>query len=91
MTINTTQAWCGNRFGKSLIRPMGSNHPLTEAKIELIRKNITDVRRRYCELREDIHEAHTLLARFEQCGLVPKSEMGKWQEKHLSPYLEEGA
>lgn len=75
VTINTTQAWCGNRFGKSLIRPMGSNHPLTEAKIELIRKNITDVRRRYCELREDIHEAHTLLARFEQCGLVPKSEM----------------
>lgn len=75
VTINTTQAWCGNRFGKSLIRPMGSNHPLTEAKIELIRKNITDVRRRYCELREDILEAHTLLARFEQCGLVPKSEM----------------
>lgn len=75
VTINTTQAWCGNRFGKSLIRPMGSNHPLTEAKIELIRKNITDVRRRYCELREDIFEAHTLLARFEQCGLVPKSEM----------------
>lgn len=75
VTINTTQAWCGNRFGKSLIRPMGSNHPLTEAKIELIRKNITDVRRRYCELREDILEAHTLLARFEQCGHVPKSEM----------------
>ena len=23
--------------------------------------------------------------------LLPKSEMGKWQEKHLSPYLEEGA
>ena len=75
VTINTTQAWCGNRFGKSLIRPMGSNHPLTEAKIELIRKNITDVRHRYSELREDILEAHTLLARFEQCGLVPKSEM----------------
>lgn len=75
VTINTTQAWCGNRFGKSLIRPMGSNHPLTEAKIELIRKNITDVHRRYSELREDILEAHTLLARFEQCGLVPKSEM----------------
>lgn len=75
VTINTTQAWCGNRFGKSLIRPMGSNHPLTEAKIELIRKNITDVRRRYSEIREDILEAHTLLARFEQCGLVPKSEM----------------
>ena len=75
VTINTSQAWCGNRFGKSLIRPFGSNHPLTEAKIELIRKNIADVRRRYDELRTDILEAHTLLARFEQCGLVPKQEM----------------
>ena len=75
VTINTSQAWCGNRFGKSLIRPFGSNHPLTEEKVALIRKNIADVRRRYNELRTDILESHTLLARFEQCGLVPKEEM----------------
>ena len=75
VTINTTQAWCGNRFGKSLIRPLGSNFPLTEAKIETIRTNMADVRRRYNEVREDILEAQTLLARFEQCGLVPKDEM----------------
>ena len=75
VTINTTQAWCGNRFGKSMIRPFGTNHPLTEAKIETIIKNITDVRRRYNELREDILEDNTLLARFEQCGLVPTPEM----------------
>ena len=75
VVINTTQAWCGNRFGKSVIRPMGTNHPLTAEKIALIRKNIADVRRRYNEVREDILEAPTLLARFEQCGLVPKSEM----------------
>ena len=75
VTINTSQTWCGNRFGKSLIRPFGSNHPLTEEKVALIRKNIADVRRRYNELRSDILESHTLLARFEQCGLVPKEEM----------------
>ena len=75
VTINTTQAWCGNRFGKSLIRPLGSNFPLTEAKIETIRTNMADVRRRYNEVREDILEAQTLLARFEQCGLVSKQEM----------------
>ena len=75
VTINTSQAWCGNRFGKTLIRPFGSNHPLTEEKVALIRKNIADVRRRYNELRSDILESHTLLARFEQCGLVPKEEM----------------
>jgi Ni,Fe-hydrogenase III large subunit len=75
VTINTSQAWCGNRFGKSVIRPCGSNHPLTAEKIAMIRKNIADVRRRYNEVREDILEDRTLLARFEQCGLVPKSEM----------------
>ena len=75
VTINTTQAWCGNRFGKSLIRPFGTNHPLTTEKIETICKNITDVRRRYNELREDILADNTLLARFEQCGLVPTEEM----------------
>ena len=41
----------------------------------MIRKNIADVRRRYNEVREDILEAQSLLARFDQCGLVPKSEM----------------
>ena len=75
VTINTSQAWCGNRFGKSMIRPMGTNHPLTAEKVAMIRKNIADVRRRYNEVREDICEAHTLLTRFEQCGLVPKVEM----------------
>jgi Ni,Fe-hydrogenase III large subunit/NADH:ubiquinone oxidoreductase subunit C len=75
VTINTSQAWCGNRFGKSVIRPCGSNHPLTAEKIAMIRKNIADVRRRYNEVREDILEAQSLLARFDQCGLVPKSEM----------------
>ena len=75
VTINTTQAWCGNRFGKSMIRPMGSHFPLTAEKIATIRRNIADVRRRYNEVRVDILESQTLLARFEQCGLVPKSEM----------------
>ena len=75
VVINTTQAWCGNRFGKGLIRPCGTNKPLTEEKIELIRQNVTDVRRRYNEVREDIKTSPTILARFEECGLVPKSEM----------------
>jgi Ni,Fe-hydrogenase III large subunit len=75
VTINTSQAWCGNRFGKSVIRPCGSNHPLTAEKIAMIRKNIADVRRRYNEVREDILESQSLLARFDQCGLVPRQEM----------------
>lgn len=75
VTINTTQAWCGNRFGKGLIRPQGSNYPLTPEKVALIRRNIADVRRRYNEVREDIKSSPSLLARFEQCGVVSRDVM----------------
>ena len=75
VTINTTQAWCGNRFGKGLIRPGGTNKPLTSEKIGMILSNVEDVRRRYNEVKEDIKSSPTLLARFEECGLVPKAEM----------------
>lgn len=75
VTINTTQAWCGNRFGKGLIRPGGSNKPLTAEKINMILNNVKDVRRRYNEVKEDIQSSPSLLARFEECGLVPKADM----------------
>lgn len=75
VTINTTQAWCGNRFGKGLIRPRGTNHPLTAEKIELVRRNVADVKRRYNEVREDIKSSPTVLARLEQCGVVSHEEM----------------
>lgn len=75
MTINTTQAWCGNRFGKGLIRPSGTNKPLTAEKAEMIRRNVADIRRRYDEVRLDIKSSPTLLARYEQCGVVPRGEM----------------
>ena len=75
MTINTTQAWCGNRFGKGLIRPCGTNKPLTAEKVAMIRTNVAEIRRRYNEVVEDIKSSPSLLARFEQCGIVPKAEM----------------
>ena len=75
MTINTTQAWCGNRFGKGLIRPMGTNKPLNSAKIDMIRQNVAEIARRYEEVRQDIKTSPTLLARFEQCGNVGRAEM----------------
>ena len=77
MTINTTQAWCGNRFGKGLIRATGSHFPLTEAKRAMVRRNVSEIARRYNEVREDIKSSPTLLARFEQCGIVPRAEMAK--------------
>ena len=75
VVINTTQAWCGNRFGKGLIRPFGTNFPLNEKKAEMIRRNIEEVERRYREVKEDILSSPTILARFEQCGRVAHEQM----------------
>lgn len=75
MTINTTQAWCGNRFGKGLIRPAGTNKPLTEEKRKMILENVAQISQRYEEVRNDIKTSPTILARFEECGIVPKEEM----------------
>ena len=75
MTINTTQAWCGNRFGKGVIRPGGTDLPLTEQTAEMIRTNVREIARRYDEVRRDIQSSPSLLARFEQCGIVPREEM----------------
>ena len=75
MTINTTQAWCGNRFGKGLVRPGGTDHPLDAGTAGTIRRNVREIARRYDEVRRDIKSSPSLLARFEQCGIVPREEM----------------
>ena len=75
MTINTTQAWCGNRFGKGLVRPGGTDHPLDAGTAGTIRRNVREIARRYDQVRRDIKSSPSLLARFEQCGIVPRDEM----------------
>ena len=75
MTINTMQAWCGNRFGKGLLRPGGTDHPLDAETTEMIRRNVREIARRYDEVRHDLKSSPSLLARFEQCGTVPREAM----------------
>ena len=84
MTINTTQAWCGNRFGKGLIRPLGTDHPLTAEKAAMIRANVREIARRYDQVRRDIKSSPSLLARFEQCGIVPRDENTSLAVNHVT-------
>lgn len=66
--INTTQFWCGNRFGKGLIRPAGTHYPITaEVKAEVV-KNLTKVRKEYLQLTETLFGLPSVLARFEGIG-----------------------
>mgnify|MGYP005802830733 CR=1 FL=1 len=75
MPTNTARAWCGNRFGKGSARPGGPAHPLDAGTAGTIRRNVREIARRYDEVRRDIKSSPSLLARFEQCGIVPREEM----------------
>ena len=68
--INTTQVWCGNRFGKGLIRPGGSNYPLTADIIAEVLKNLTEVEDRYLQVTDRIFSLPSVLGRFEGTGKV---------------------
>lgn len=75
VVINTVQMWCGNRFGKGIVRPGGSYYPLTSGIRGMMRDNLADVGRRYEEVARDVKSLPSLLARFESCGVVSAQQM----------------
>ncbi len=74
MVINTTQYWCGNRFGKSLVRPGGTNHPLTEEILNELLTVVGEVDRRYANVAECIYTLTSVLGRFEETGQVTRRQ-----------------
>lgn len=74
LIINTTQLWCGNRFGKGLVRTGGSNYPLTEDVANEMLKILEDAGDRFCEVTERIYTLPSLLARFEDIGIVTRQQ-----------------
>lgn len=75
MIINTLQFWCGNRFGKGLVRPGGSNYPLTEAIAKEILKVTYDTGRRFAEMTDCIYSLPSVLGRFEDIGIVTRQQV----------------
>ena len=70
IVINTTQFWCGNRFGKGLIRPGGTNYQLSAPVIGAIQENLKDVEERYYQITDRIFTLPSVLGRFEGIGKV---------------------
>jgi Ni,Fe-hydrogenase III large subunit/NADH:ubiquinone oxidoreductase subunit C len=68
--INTMQEWCGNRFGKGLIRPGGTNYPLNKTTLELIYTKLMEVHSRFMEVTDMVYNDSGILARFENTGVV---------------------
>lgn len=72
--INTTQMWCGNRFGKGLIRPGGTNYPMDSNIVTQIIKVTGETGKRFREISERIYSLPSLLARFEDIGTVTTAQ-----------------
>jgi Ni,Fe-hydrogenase III large subunit len=72
--INTTQLWCGNRFGKGLIRAGGTHYPLTPPVIESMIRTLNDTGMRYREITANIFTAPSLLIRFDGIGTVTRDQ-----------------
>jgi len=75
--INTTQSWCGNRFGKGLIRPGGSYYPLNETVIKGIEKVLENTGKRFMKLTDLIYSLPSVLSRFDGIGIVTKEQNQK--------------
>ncbi|HUW92103.1 MAG TPA: NADH-quinone oxidoreductase subunit C [Bacteroidales bacterium] len=72
--INTTQLWCGNRFAKGLVRPGGSNYPMTDEVAEEILRVLGDSGRRFIEITDRIYSLPSLLERFEDIGVITRQQ-----------------
>lgn len=72
--INTTQLWCGNRFGKGLVRPGGSNFPLTDKVADEMVRVLAGSGKRFREITDRIYSLPSVLARFEDIGIVTKQQ-----------------
>ncbi len=74
VVINTTQYWCGNRFGKGLIRPGGTNFALDEEIAGEILRNLEEVDRRFRNVTDCVYTLPSVLGRFEEIGTVTRGQ-----------------
>lgn len=68
--INTFLIWCGNRFGRKLIRCGKEPYPLNPELIAKINKNLDNFEKRYIEVADKMFDMPSVLARFERIGIV---------------------
>lgn len=72
--INTTQFWCGNRFGKGLIRPGGTNYKMNRKVAEKILLVLEDVGERFATVSDRIYSLPSVVTRLEDIGRVTRGQ-----------------
>lgn len=72
--INFTQLWCGNRFGKSLVRMGGTHFPFTEGlKAELL-KVLAKYEKQFEEMADLTYRLPSVQNRFDFVGTVTQEQ-----------------
>lgn len=75
IVINTTQEWCGNRFGKGMVRPDGTRYPLNPQLLKTILNNLNNVMNRFHTIAGRIFSMPSVLSRFDGIGTVTKEQL----------------
>lgn len=70
--LNLLLVLCGNRFGKGLVRPGGVICRWDAATRAAIVAKVKEVRPQVKDVGDLLFTAHTVLGRFEGCGLLPR-------------------
>ncbi len=71
--LNLLQVLCGNRFGKSLVRPGGVTQVIGEEQLRIIREKLTEITPEIEHVCDLLFTAHTVQARFEHTGTVTEA------------------
>lgn len=73
--INFVQSWCGNRFGKGLVRAGSRPFPLDERLREKLRQVLDDFEPKFTDMAGRMFSLPTVLARFQGCGSVSPEQV----------------
>lgn len=77
MVINTMLRLCGNRFGRTLIRPCGSLYRIDLVRKEDICATLVQVGKRFSTIERSMLRSPSVLARFEEICLI-KEPVGRY-------------
>ncbi len=75
--LNMLLTLAGNRFGKGLVRPGGIAFPVLEEQRRIVRDKVADETQGIADVCDLLFSAHTVLARFEHTGTVPRNTAEK--------------
>jgi len=73
--INFFQHWCGNRFGKGLIRPGMNRFRLNATLRSQMRDMLDEVDKKFTELANKMFDLPSVITRFEKTGIVTHEQV----------------